>query len=125
MSKLITGLVTLLLSITIAGAQTPQAPISLLSNATATGGSVGWPGGPGAFTVNGTLNGATVTLQYLSTDGVTWVPATPISNACSIIASSSGSGNCLFNIGPRLIRAAVTGGSSPTGIYADVQRVGQ
>lgn len=45
----------------------------LLSNASATGAAVQWSGGLGVFTALGTFGGATVTLQYLGPDGVTWV----------------------------------------------------
>lgn len=106
----------------IAGAAIAQGvgQIILLANGTATSVAVGWPGGQGVFSANGTVNGSTLTLQYLSNDGTTWIAATPTNTACTFTTLPN---NCLFSMGPGQIRVAITGGP-PSGVYAFVQRVG-
>ncbi len=51
----------------------------LLANASATGPQVPIRGGIYCLTVNGTLTGATLQLQMLQPDGVTWSPVSDVS----------------------------------------------
>lgn len=46
--------------------------LTLLSNASATGSAVAWPGGRGMFSAEATFGGGTVKLQYKSFNG-TWI----------------------------------------------------
>ena len=86
------------------------ARVDLLSNATATGSSVTWPGGRGSFVVAGTFGGATVSLQLLGPNGTTWITAGTYTTL-----TAEGIGN--FDLPQGRIRAAVTGGP-PSGLYA-------
>jgi hypothetical protein len=85
--------------------------IELLNNASSTGGGKTWNGGQGAFLVAGTLAGATVKLQVLGPDGVTWLDV----GADAALAAPGAAG---FALPPGQIRAEVSGGSAPTGLYA-------
>lgn len=80
----------------------------LLSNASATGAEASWTGGRGLLVLAGTVGGATIRLQYLGPDGVTWLPAATDLTAVGMVA---------FDLPPGRIRAAVSGGS-PSGLYA-------
>jgi hypothetical protein len=83
---------------------------TLISNGSATGSSVKWPGGKGTFVVTGTFGGATITLQFLGLDNTTWVDV-------GTEATLTAAGMCGFECGAGLIRAKVTGGP-PSAIYA-------
>lgn len=85
--------------------------VKLLTNASATGAAQDWPGGRGTLSVAGTFNGATVKLQVLGPDSTTWIDAGTYTTF-----TAAGLGN--FDLPLCKIRAAVTGGSSPTGLYA-------
>lgn len=85
----------------------------LLSNASATGSAVQWGGGVGVFTAAGTFSGATITLQYLGPDGLTWFAVGPDT---TLTAAGGGA----FLLPPGSIRAAVTG--SPSGMYAQAEQ---
>lgn len=87
----------------------------LLSNASATGSAVMWGGGVGVFTCSGTFSGATVTLQYLSPDGSTYVAM----GADTTLTANGGGG---FAYPPGKIRAYVSGGP-PSGLYAQAERL--
>jgi len=82
----------------------------LLSNASATGTAVAWPGGKGTVSVSGTFGGATLTLQYLGPDGVTWLTA-------GTLTTFTAAGAANFEAAPGSIRMAVSGGS-PSALYA-------
>lgn len=82
----------------------------LITNGTATGNAVEWRGGRGTFAVVGTFSGATVKLQVLGPDGVTWLD---VGAECTLTAPGIGG----FELGNGSIRAAVSAGP-PTGIYA-------
>lgn len=84
--------------------------VTLLDNASATGDSVVWPGGSGAFTAEGTFDGATVKLQMKTRNG-SW-----LSVGTETELTSEGAGG--FTLPAGEIRAEVSGGSSPTGLYA-------
>jgi len=88
---------------------------TLLTNASATGSAQNWKGGRGVFTLAGTVGGATITLQYLGPDATTWLTAAA---ATTLTAVGVGS----FELPPGQIRAAVTGGS-PSGLYAQAERI--
>ena len=92
--------------------------MQLLSNASATGQNQSWPGGPGVFTCPGTFGGATVTLQFLGDDGVTFGA---MGTDTTLTAAGSGclGGAFIFKAGT--IRALVAGGS-PSGLYASAER---
>lgn len=87
----------------------------LLSNATSTGSAVQWGGGMGVFTATGTWAGATVTLQYLSPDGATYV-------AMGADTTLTANGGGAFLYPPGTIRAAISGGP-PSGMYAQAEQV--
>lgn len=87
----------------------------LLSNASATGSAVYWPGGIGAFTAVGTFSGTTVTLQYLGPDQTTWV-------AAGTNATCTAACNSVFYLGEGYIRAQVSGGT-PSALYAEARLV--
>jgi len=87
----------------------------LLSNASATGSGVAWPGGIGAFQALGTFGGATVKLQALLVDGSTWSDV-----GVDVTLTAAGMGG--FLLPPCLIRAAVSGGA-PSALYASAYRI--
>ena len=87
----------------------------LLSNASATGAAVQWTGGLGVFTALVTFGGATVTLQYLGPDGVTWV-------AMGTDTTLTAAGGGVFVYPPGQVRAAISGGP-PSGMYAQAEPV--
>ncbi len=89
---------------------------NLLSNAAATGTAQVWQGGAGVFRVAGTFSGATVKLQYLGPDGVTWIDA---GSDTTLTAAGGG----VFNLDKCSVRAAVTGGP-PSGMYATIDKLG-
>ncbi|MGH8220892.1 MAG: hypothetical protein ACREUT_20345 [Steroidobacteraceae bacterium] len=89
--------------------------VQLLKDAAATGNGLDWPGGRALFSVLGTFGGATVTLQYLGPDDVTWVE---VATAAALTAA----GNVLVDVPAGLVRAAVTSGP-PSGLYADLRAV--
>lgn len=89
--------------------------INLLVNASATGAGVTWHGGEGVLTVCGTFGGASVSLQTLGPDGVTWIDV-----GTSTTLTSAGAPN--FRLPQGQIRVAVTGGT-PSGLYARAARV--
>lgn len=84
--------------------------VDLLTNASATGNAVIWPGGRGTFLATGTFSGATVKLQVLGPDNTTWIDAGTYTTL-----TAAGAGN--FDLPQGQIRAAVTGGP-PSGINA-------
>lgn len=86
----------------------------LLTNASATGSEVWWPGGEGVFQAEGTWGGATVTLQFKSDRG------TFITVGTDTTLTANGAGG--FILHPCLIKATVTG--SPSAMYASVTRTG-
>lgn len=87
--------------------------LTLLSNAGATGTPVVInKGGLYQYLVNGTFTGATIVLQTLSIDGVTYIPV-PNSSM-----TAAGSLNVELPAGST-VRAAITGGP-PTGMYASL-----
>ncbi len=90
--------------------QIDKSPVTLLSNAAATGAGVKWPGGRGNFGVDGTFSGSTVQLEALGPDGTNYVLV-----GTDVQLTAEGMGN--FELPEGLIRAAVSGGP-PSGIYA-------
>lgn len=86
---------------------------SLLSNASATGSAKQWAGGRGLFSVEGTFDGATVQLQYAGPNGtLTNVQGTALTAA----------GQVVVELPPGEVKATVSGGSSPSGLYATLQK---
>ena len=84
--------------------------LDLLSNASATGSTFQWPGGPGAFFCAGTFGGTSASLDVLMPDGTTWIAVTT-----GTTVGAAGGGN--FMLPPAQIRCSLTGGS-PTAMYA-------
>ena len=89
--------------------------VDLLSNASATGSGVQWPGGTGNFACQGTFSGATVTLQFLGPDGTNYIAA-----GTNTTLTAAGSGN--FTLPRCTIRALVASGT-PSGLYAEAKMV--
>jgi hypothetical protein len=89
----------------------------LLSNASATGGSASI-GRPGRYVVSvaGTFGGATVALQMLGPDGSTWL-------GLGTDATFTAAGVAALQLPTGVYRMAVTGGA-PSGLYANLSRVG-
>jgi hypothetical protein len=87
----------------------------MLSNASATGATTKWAGGNGVFVAAGNFGGASVSLQFLGPDGVTWLP---MGTNTTLTAAGGG----VFSCHEVDIRAAVSGGT-PSGLYAQVERV--
>lgn len=98
------------------------ASVELLTNATATGQWMPWPGGRGFFCVVATdLDGESVTLQMLGPDGATPIDAMDVGGNA---ATLSANGGLLFDLPPCQIRAAVsTGGGTTVAIYARADRI--
>lgn len=95
--------------------------ITLLNNASETSGAFDWPGGDGAFVVNGLLERGLVRLQYLAADGETWLYAGE-----STRMDSDGVG--FFSLPAGKIRALVVpkliGGVQPSSVYAIAGTIG-
>lgn len=111
-----------LLPLMASAANPPYVPPSaiLLNNATATGPWVYWPGGIGAMTVYAnTWSTATITLQYWDSVSSQAI----VAGASCIFTSSTTYTNCNFYIGQGYIQAAVSGGGSPAGLYAQANIV--
>jgi len=92
-------------------------PLTLLSNATSTGSPVKWPGGRGTFAVDGSFDGATVTLQMLGPDGSSYL-------SVGDDAALTAEGVVNFDLPPCHIRALVAGGS-PNAMYATAEKIGE
>ena len=88
---------------------------TLLSNASATGSAATWPGGAGFFQAEGTFDGASVDLQIQTPNG-TWVD---VGGETRITANGMG----FFYAPAGQVRAAVSGGTSPTALYAYIMRL--
>ncbi len=91
-----------------------SAQLTLLSNASATGSAVRWPGGRGEFSAVATWGGGTVKLQYLGPDAATWVDA---GTETTLTANGGG----VFELGPGSIRANV---ATATAVYAVAKGLG-
>lgn len=90
---------------------------SLLSNASATGSAVAWPGGRGTFEVDGTFGGATVTLSKLGPDGSSYI-------SVGSDGALTAEGVVNFDLPPTSIKAVVSGGS-PSALYAKATKIGE
>ena len=90
----------------------------LLSNASATGSGVKWPGGPGVFMVDGTFSGATVSLAVLGPDGSSYVALTDWTDA---LVDFTAEGARPFVAPAGMIKAVVAGGT-PSALYAKAIR---
>jgi hypothetical protein len=89
--------------------------VQLLSNASASGSLVNWPGGQADFAVTGTFNGCTVKLQILGPDGATLLDA---GAATTLTAPGMG----VAYLAPGQVQATIVGGP-PSGINASLARV--
>lgn len=90
--------------------------VTLLSNASATGTAVEWPGGWGRVEVRGTVGGATLTLQVQDADGSTYHT---VSTETTFGATGAAAFFC--EAGAQ-IRMAVSGGT-PSALYATAYRI--
>jgi len=90
------------------------ASIDVLENGSATSSNIVWPGGLGTLIATGTFSSATLTLQALASDNVTWVDV-----GADTTMTADGIGN--FELGAMTLRLQVTG--SPTGVYARITGV--
>lgn len=90
--------------------------VRLLENASATGAARNWLGGAGVFTVAGTFGGASVKLQQLGPDGVTWLDI----SGGAVDLTAPGQGGFVLPAGP--IRATVSGGA-PSALEAIAAQV--
>lgn len=93
--------------------------LALLSNvgSDVVGNALMWNGGWAAFEVLGTLDGVTVTLQTLGADGQTWGAY----SAATTVTADGVVEPVYLPAGP--VRAAVTGGSGESGIYATLTAI--
>lgn len=89
----------------------PVVALTLLSNASATGTWLQWPGGKGAFAVEATFGGGTVKLQVKGPAG----GAIDVSSATTLTAAGAG----IFELPPCEIRANV---ATATAVYATATR---
>jgi hypothetical protein len=90
--------------------------VTLLSNASATGTAVEWPGGWGRVETRGTFGGATLTLQVQDADGSTY-------HTVSAETTFSAAGtSAFFCEAGATIRIAVSGGT-PSALYATAYRI--
>lgn len=84
----------------------------LLANASATGPQVLIRGGIYCLTVNGTLTGATLQLQMLQPDGVTWSPVSDVSVPATPLQVTSAPGTLTRIYLPAgSVRLALTAGT--------------
>jgi len=90
--------------------------VTLLSNASATGTAVEWPGGWGRVETRGTFGGATLTLQVQDADGSTYHTV-----AAETTFSAAGT-SAFFCEAGAMIRIAVSGGT-PSALYATAYRI--
>lgn len=90
--------------------------VTLLSNASATGTPVEWPGGWGRVETRGTFGGATLTLQVQDADGSTYHTV-----AAETTFSAAGT-SAFFCEAGATIRMAVSGGT-PSALYATAYRI--
>lgn len=86
----------------------------LISNGTATGGAVKWPGGRGVFMVGATWNGATISLHVKLPNG------TFIAVNSNTTLTADGLGG--FDLPPCDLKAVVSV-ATPAAVYASVARV--
>lgn len=91
------------------------ASAKLLSDASATGGWVSYPGGPSVVSVVGSFSGGTVTLEVVGPDG-----ATPVI-VSSFAANGRSPGAAGLPLAPGQYRGAITG--VVTGVHMAVERV--
>ena len=85
---------------------------TLLSNASATGNWVSWPGGKGEFRAEATFGGGSVSLECKAPNGT--------AIAVSSVTTLSANGRGVFELAAGEIRAAV---ATATGAYAAVYRI--
>lgn len=98
-------------ALALAAAPGPIAPTAqLLNNSSTSGNPTYWPGGVGVFAATGTFGGATVTLEFLGPDGVTYLAA-----GSNTTLTAAGAG--VFYLPQTMIEAVVSGGA-PSALYA-------
>lgn len=100
-----------------------SASVELLSNASATGEWVAWPGGRGVFSVDGTFGSASVYLNYRSPDGSSGIRAQVLASDGTLTAVAlTAEGGFIVDLPPGQVRAEVSGGT-PSALYARLDRV--
>lgn len=90
--------------------------VTLLSNASASGSAVEWPGGDGRVEVRGTFGGASVSLEVLNVDASTWHTV-----GSDTTLTAAGTGGFKLEAGCS-IRMLVTGGT-PSALFATAYRI--
>lgn len=109
------------------GAPTPQAYTLLKAASTNTGATAttanpfvsGVRGGDYIWRVSGVFGGATVTLQSLDLDGVTWVPVRNQANTADVALTAAGSVGVGIGQGAT-VRAAITAASGTTSLNSSL-----
>lgn len=88
---------------------------TVLSNAGATGSAVTWDGGKALVTILAGTGGATVALQILGPNGSTYVnlPGASVTVDTAVV----------IDLPAGTYRGAVTGGTTPAGIYVQIKGV--
>lgn len=100
-----------------------SAGVALLTNASATGTWVAWPGGQGVAVFAGTFGGTSATLEYLGPNGSTAIPVAAMSDAgVQTTVALTAAGTIGFILPPGQIRATLTGGT-PAAFFARADRV--
>lgn len=95
---------------------TAKLSVSLLTEASATGDPLEWPGGDGRVELSGTVGGSTVTLQVRDSDGVTY-------HAVGSDTTFTATGSAGFKLeAGAMIRMLVAGGS-PSGLNSTAFRI--
>lgn len=90
--------------------------VTLLSNASATGTALEWPGGEGRVELRGTIGGATITLQVQDADGSTYHTV-----GTDTTFTAAGTAGFILEAGA-MIRCLVAAGT-PSALYATAYRI--
>lgn len=95
-------------------ASTPWSDAMLISNGSASSAAVEWTSGYGVFAVQGAFSGATVTLEFLGSNGTNYqIVAT--ATTCTAVCAG------VFYLPDCFIKALVSGGT-PSALYAAAAR---
>ena len=95
----------------------------LLSNASADGSWVPWPGGAGHFSMAGTFGGTSAQLEYKGPDNSTAIAVQAMAPDGTLTAVPlTAAGGFCFDLPPCHLRVNLTGGS-PSGLYATAARI--
>ncbi len=101
-----------------------SAGVELLSNASATGSWVAWPGGQGVAVFSGTFGGTSLTLSYQGPQGAVLSVAAMSDAGVQTAVALTAAGFIGFILPPGQIRATLTGGAA-SAMYGRADRVPQ